>query len=319
MSASKKSGRDFAKADRAAVSGLLKRTTEADILTRLGLESRLRDLDAEIAAQDLEPIETYASAALFFGGRPVVGSVGIEAEFGAGAVSTFQDLVAKVLAKNTAGLGEKGPVANKSEATMHITNIVRGSFGFLLEEVRAQSQLVDTSLKGAVEETSSLLSTFGEADEEHFQTAVAGADKRILATARTFFELMRQHSATLRMVVGEKEYKFDSDAVGRGAERASGTELEEDEATMEGQLAGVLPGAHQFEFRPVSGGTVKGKVDTSWTAADLERWNRDLVGVHATMTAAVKRVLRHGQITRENLTLLRLDLKTPGNPAPESA
>ncbi|WP_348631800.1 DUF3606 domain-containing protein [Mesorhizobium sp. M4B.F.Ca.ET.172.01.1.1] len=305
MSAIRKLERDHAKADRSAVVGLLDRITEADVLTRLSLESRLEELDAQISAESEEPAATYASAALFFGGRPVVGSKGVEAEFGAGAVATFQDLVAKVLAKNTSGLGVKGPVANKAAAAMHITNIVRGSFGFLLEEVRDQAQLMDTHLKEAVEDASKLLDVFGEADEERFQATVADADQRIIATAREFFELMRQHGATLRMVAGESEFHFGSDAVARGAERASGTSIEEDEVDLNGQLAGVLPSAHQFEFR-AGGDALKGKVDPSWTAADLERWNRELVGVDATMRASVKRVLRHGQIARENYVLKAL-------------
>lgn len=303
MSAIRKLERDYAKADRAAVVGLLDRITEADALTRLGLESRLAELNTQIAAQDLEPETTHASAALFFGGRPVIGSQGVEAEFGTGAVAAFQDLVSKVLAKNTSGLGVKGPVANKSAATMHITNIVRGSFGFLLEEVHDQAQLVDTNLKEAVEEATELLDIFGEADEERFQATVAEVDQRILATARDFFELMRQHGATLRMVAGESEFQFGAEAVARGVERATGTSIEEDEKSLEGQLAGVLPSAHQFEFRVTGGETLKGKVDPAWKAVDLERWNRELVGVDAIMDAAVKRVLRHGQIARENYVL----------------
>jgi hypothetical protein len=303
MSAVRKLERDYSKADRAAVVGLLDRITEADALTRLGLESRLAELDRQIAAQGLEPETTHATAALFFGGRPVVGSQGVEAEFGTGAVATFQDLVSKVLAKNTSGLGVKGPVANKSAATMHITNIVRGSFGFLLEEVQDQAQLVDTNLKQAVEEASELLDIFGEADEERFQATVVEVDQRILAAARDFFELMRQHGATLRMVAGECEFQFGAEAVARGVERASETSIEEDEKSLDGQLAGVLPGAHQFEFRVIGGETLKGKVDPVWKAADLEKWNRELVGIDATINAGVKRVLRHGQIARENYVL----------------
>lgn len=303
MSSIRKLERDHTKADRAAVVGLLDRITDADALTRLGLEARLAELNAQIAAQDLEPETTHASAALFFGGRPVIGSKGIEAEFGTGAVATFQDLVSKVLAKNTSGLGVKGPVANKSAATMHITNIARGSFGFLLEEIQDQGQLVDTHLKEAVEEASELLDIFGEADEERFQVTVAEVDQRILLTARNFFELMRQHGATLRMIAGESEFQFGAEAVARGVERASGTSIEEDEKSLEGQLAGVLPGAHQFEFRVAGGETLKGKVDPNWTAIDLEKWNRELVGVEATIETTVKRVLRHGQIARENYVL----------------
>lgn len=303
MSSIRKLERDYAKADRAAVLGLLNRMRDSDPLTRLGLEARLAELNTQIEAQDLEPEETNASAALFFGGRPVIGSRGIEAEFATGAVATFQDLVSKVLAKNTSGLGVKGPIANKSAASMHITNIVRGSFGFLLEEVQDQAQLIDTSLKNAVEEATKLLDVFGAADEERFQTTVVEVDQRILGTARDFFDLMRQHGATLRMVAGENEFQFGSEAVARGFERASGTLIEEDEKYVQGQLAGVLPSAHQFEFRTEGGDPLKGKIDPNWTATDLVTWNRELVGVEATARLAVKRVLRHGKLARESYVL----------------
>jgi hypothetical protein len=315
MSALKKLESDFAKANRTALADLLARATDADTLTRLGLESRLRELDAQIAAHGDEPIESHASAALFFGGRPVVGSQGIEAEFGAGAIATFQDLVAKIMAKNAAGLGMKGPIANKSATVMHITNVVRGSFGFLLEEVRDQAQLVDTSLKQAVEEATELLGIFGEANEERFQTAIVEVDQRVLGTAREFFELMRQNGATLRMIANEYEFEFGAEAVGRGAERASGTAIEEEVIEYEGQLAGVLPSAHQFEFRVGAQMILKGKVDPMWTGANLEQWNRELVGVDATMTAEVKRVLRQGRVTRENYVLKRIDRRDEQVPA----
>ncbi|SFU21013.1 hypothetical protein [Mesorhizobium sp. YR577] len=307
MNSLKKLDRDYVKADRAAVVGLLDRVTEADFLTRMGLESRLREIDEQIAGQAEEPEEAHASAALFFGGRPVVGSVGIEAEFGSGAISTFQDLVTKILARNTTGLGVKGPVANKSAAAMHITNIVRGSFGFLLEEVRDQHQIFETSLKKAVEQASELLEAFGKADEEEFQTAVVEVDQRILSTARDFFELMRQNGATLKMIAGDDEYQFGADAVARGADRANATSLEEMDRELRGQLAGVLPGAHQFEFRVAGAETIKGKVDSAWTSEDLERWNRELVGVDAVAITAVKRVVRNGQVARETHSLKRID------------
>ncbi|MGX5843551.1 hypothetical protein ACWGTI_22780 [Mesorhizobium sp. ArgA1] len=273
------------------------------MLTRLRLESRLQELDAEIAAEGKVLAETHASVALLFGGDPVSGSRGVEAEFGAGAVATFQDLVARVLAKNTSGLGGKGAVVNKAAGAMHITNVVTGSFGFLLEEVRDHDRLSDTNLKEAVEEASKLLDVLGQADEERFQATVVEADQRILATMRVFFELMRQHGATLRMVAGENEYQLGSQSVARGAERASGTSIEEDQVTLKGRLSGVLPGAHQFEFCAIAGEALKGRVDPAWTAADLERWNRELVGVDATMVGSVKRVIRHGQVARENYVL----------------
>ena len=97
MSSLRKLERDFAHADIAAVSSLVAQLGDEDVMARFGLESRLQRLRAAAAKLDETPEAPTASAALFFGGRPVLGQNGIEAEFGAAAVANFQDLVAKVI------------------------------------------------------------------------------------------------------------------------------------------------------------------------------------------------------------------------------
>jgi hypothetical protein len=76
-----------------------------------------------------------------------------------------------------------------------------------------------------------------------------------------FFNLMSQSGATLRLVAGETDRSFGMEAVDRAAERAISTTVQDDEEDIKGQLAGVLPDAHQFEFRAGAGrGIIRGKV-----------------------------------------------------------
>lgn len=312
MNTRRKLERDFAHADAAAVSGLLAQLGEEDAMSRFGLEARLKELKQNIANFETAEDEPTASAALFFGGRPVVGARGIESEFGGAAVTRFQDIVAKVLAHESGGLGQRGIVPNKGASTLHITNIVRGSFGFLLEEVQPQQQMVSTSLKDAVQEATRLLDAFGEPDEEQFRSAVETIDQRVLGTAREFFDLMRQNGATLRLVAGDIDQSFGVDAVARAAERATSTTVEDTEERTRGQLAGVLPDAHQFEFRAgADRGTIKGRVERTFTPDQLAGFNRNLVNVDAVAHFRVRRVLRNGAVVRESFTLLALDPKTP--------
>lgn len=303
----KKLERDFATADIAAVNGLLAQLGDEDVMTRFGLEARLDELHQELAALDDVQDEPTAAAALFFGGQPVLGTRGIESEFGGAAVTKFQDLVAKVLAHENGGLGQRGVVPNRAASTLHITNIVRGSFGFLLEEVNTQHNMVETSLKAAVDDTTRLLDAFGEPDEEAFRTAVEAIDERVLGTAREFFSLMRQRGATLRIVAGDRDNSFGASAVARAADRATSTVLREGEELIGGQLAGVLPDAHQFEFRAGGDlGTLRGRIDRTLTADQLTRYNRDLVNLDASGRFRVKRVLRNDEVVRETYTLLDL-------------
>jgi hypothetical protein len=308
MTRLRKLERDFAQADIAAVNGLLAQLSEEDVMTRFGLESRLEELQQSLAALEAEADEPMASAALFFGGQPVIGSRGIESEFGGAAITKFQDLIAKVLAHEAGSLGQRGVVPNKGASTLHITNIVRGSFGFMLEEVSPQHQIVGTPLKAAVDEATRLLDAFGEPDEEQFRSAVETIDQRVLGTAREFFDLIRQGGATLRVVAGERDKSFGAEAVARAADRATSTLVQDGEEVVAGQLAGVLPDAHQFEFRAgEERGTLRGAVDRAIPSDQLGRFNRDLVNVPSTARFRVKRVLRNDVVVRESYTLLSLD------------
>lgn len=307
MSALKKIERDQHAAEFAAVTALLDQLTASDIITRMGLEARRDEIAAVLAEMIEEPQPPTASAALFFGGKPVAGSRGIESEFGGNAVTKFQDLVAKLMADEAGALGQRGIVPNKSAATLHITNVVRGSFGFLLEEVEPQGQVLDTSLKVAVDNAAQLLSAFGETSEDKFRAAVEQIDQRVLTTAQEFFSLMRTSGATFRLLAGDEDRSFGPEAVSRAAERASSTSVTETTEQVEGQLGGVLPDAHQFEFRSTTRGPLKGGVDRSIPAADLAEMNRTLVNVDAVAMLKVRRVLRDGEIARESFTLLRLE------------
>jgi hypothetical protein len=308
MSGLRKLERNRTRADLASVNAILDQLTDEDVMTRLSLESRRDELLQSIAALE-EVEERAASAALFFGGRPVAGARGIESEFGGNAISKFQDLVAKLLAEEGGSLGQRGMVPNKAAATLHVTNVVRGSFGFLFEQIEPQQELVDTALKTAVEKASQVLNVLAKPDEEEFRKGVETVDQRVLATVGEFFGLMRQNGATLRLVAGELDTSFGADDVARAAERATSTAIEDTEETFEGELGGVLPDAHQFEFRAIAprDTVLRGRVERTISATELTNFNRALVGVPAKARLRVRRVRQHDQVVRESFALLGLE------------
>lgn len=308
MSSMRKLERDYLKANIAAVTGLIERVGSRDVMSRFSLKSQLAELQDALAKFEAAPAETFASAALFFGGKPVIGSQGIESGFAGSAVEQFQDLVSMIHANDTGGLAERGTVPRRAASTLHITNVVRGSFGFLLEEVQPQLQIMDSPLKSAVDEATRLLDAFGEEDEENFRTAVEEIDQRILASTQGFFDLMRRSGATMRLVAGNADRSFNAEAVARAADRAKTTTVEEVEEDLAGQLAGVLPESHQFEFRVADDRTtIKGKVDRDLPAHQLGLMGKELVNVNAKARLKVKRVSRNQVVVRERYTLLGVE------------
>ena len=305
MSSLRKLDKDHALAELAAVRSLIDQLADDDYFTRISLESRATDLQEEVASFGDIDTRVGASAALFFGGRPVLGTRGIEAEFAGQAVSKFQDLVSKMYALNFVGLGTRGVVPQKAASALHITNVVRGSFGFLLEE--ESNSLLETPLNAAVEDTTKLLAALGQNDEEEFRTAVESIDARVLATAKEFFSLMDESAATLRLVTSDFEQQFGSDAVVRALERASTTAVEDTREIVIGQLAGVLPEAHQFEFRSLDGrGTIRGRVDRSLTTQELINFNSTWVNRTSQAEMMVRRVVENGTVVRLSYTLLSI-------------
>lgn len=302
--------RDQRAAELSSVEAIIARLTADDFLTRIGLESRRDALQTWLAEQEAVPEETTASAALFFSGAPVAQTRGIEARFGAAVVNKFQDLVAMMMAQEERPLAVSGPIPNRGASTLHITNVTRGSFGFLLEEIEPQDRPADTSLKLAVDNTTRLLRALGNDDENHFREVAETVDQRALSTAQEFFAIVRSNGARFRLVAGNTEQSFTDKALALAAERASTTRVLPTEEQVEGEFGGALPEGHLFELRAVQG-TISGNVSPDIPASDLARWNRELVNRPVSATLRVRRVYRNEVLARESYTLLRLE----GGPA----
>jgi hypothetical protein len=220
------------------------------------------DLAADVRTIEETP-ERQASTALFFSGRPVAGNRGIESEFASKALGTYQDIVTKLFALRSNGqLGERGVVADRDLSRLHVTGIVRGSFGFLMEDAHNDDDAIVPVLKGAVDDSARLLGSFVEEDEEHFETAIVDIDNRVLQTVKSFFDILSKDSATLRIISGESERNFDFIGIARAAERANATRVEAVPESIAGRLQGVMPEKHEFELK-TDGRTLAGKVVAS--------------------------------------------------------
>src|SRR6266702_8707634 len=108
-----------------------------NVIDRMSVEARLQDVEARLSAVRVDLIEP-AHAKLTFRGKPVVGSHGIFADFGAAAVTKFIDAVACVAASISAPLAATGPIPNREQNQLLITSTAIGSFGFELEEYRGE-------------------------------------------------------------------------------------------------------------------------------------------------------------------------------------
>ncbi|MCL5405280.1 MAG: hypothetical protein M1398_00885 [Deltaproteobacteria bacterium] len=250
-------------AEISAVDALLKEAIEVgDPVGEYQLSKRKGSLETEISNLLKEPVKT-ASVALFFGGKPVFGSRGVSVAFAGNALRQFQELVSKVYATFELGrIGERGPIPLKQATDLMVTEIAKGSFGFVLDELQEQLEMFDTDLKKAVQEVATLLERTASPNEIDFEEALETLDPRTLFALKEFFATLDSSNATVRLVEDKFDFTLDEPAVHRARERTEATSIDEAEELVDGILVGFLPQHRKFEAKTDDGVDVYGSVTT---------------------------------------------------------
>ena len=245
---------DALKADLSAVDAMLTSFTEDDDpIGWYQFSARKEEITRALDQIVSRPV-THAELGVFFGGRPGQGARGINADFAGKALEDLQALVSKRYSGREFGrLAQRGPVPGGDTSQMLVTNIVRGSVGFVLEESGNDAQLVETPLKEAVDEVADILSRVGADDEAVFEEAASELDERLLVTLRQFFQRLDDSGATVRVVDGSRDFLLDRQAVSRARTRTQSMEIVERDVEMTGTLF-VLPESKRFDFITVIDG-----------------------------------------------------------------
>ena len=289
--------RQFLQADLAQVQALLAQCSpEDDAIEHFQYAQRVQRLQADLAAMADRIATAPAGAALFFGGRPVFGSQGIKATFSSQAIEQFQKIVSQRFAAHEQGpLASKGRVPFSGDTQLLVTDVVRGSFGFVLQAPESEIDAHDdTALKAVVDEVAATLSGMCASDEAQFNRAAAGLDDRQIGALQAFFKLLDSEGASLRLVEGERDFELDRAAVSRARERVEGLAVVDRTRQIDGQIIGWLGYSGQFELAPHDGGEViRGTINRE----TLERVERE--GTNA-YKAHVKATLKERELTVRN-------------------
>ncbi len=265
----------------------LAETPETARLTRMSIEARLRKVEAALA---LLPVDERAPACarLTFDGVPVVRSYGIFADFGMKAVSSFTEAVASVAASLSAPLAAMGPIPNRDQNQLLITSTAVGSFGFELEEFRAEQLSMEEAspVATALERTQALLqSTLGNDDD--LADIASETDPRALDKVRVFLKVLADNGAVCALQYGGRSVRFiDVGQVSRSLARLEADNLHESEDQLCGEFVGVLPNSRTFEFRIAGDGQIiRGKVSPRLQNVDaINELLHQLVQIDVTRT-----------------------------------
>lgn len=262
--------RAYLAAEKATLESLVSSLDEDSVLERIGLESRLNEVTAELASLSAAATRTAESELVFYG-RPVHGSAGIDARFTSTVINAYQDLIAKTLAAKSE-LRAMGPVPDAHRSRLHVTDVVRGSFGFQFQELADQESFGETPLFEAAEEAAHLIDAAGR-DDEAFVDVVAGLNPRVHDAVRSFFTTIADAGATFRLSTATMMSEFTTERLQAAVDRVTIESREEADQPLPGVFMGVLHASRSFEHKLDSGEVIRGKADPTLDLSTLVGWN----------------------------------------------
>lgn len=274
-------------------------------------QQQVAHLQGQLAAMPQAIAAAPAGVALFFGGRPVVGSHGIQAEFSGKALDGFQKIVSQRFASEELGpLSTKGRVPLKDSTHLMITDVVRGSFGFVLQAAAPDdaSRDIDTSLKAVVDKVASTISRVAAQDDMLFDEAVSEIDQRQKSSLSEFFKLLDTEGATMRLVEGERDFELDSASVQRARRRVEQLEITDRTQEFTGEIVGWTDYSAKFELRchdsreVIQGGITADALEKV-SAEGMEPYHK-----HVRANVKVREVRARNRSVKTVYTLTSLDL-----------
>lgn len=276
---------------------------------RLMWQSRLADIDQQIAALSAGR-SNYASVAVIFDGNPVIGSGDIRLDFTTEALDSYQKVVALALAsQNGVELSERGRLPAGDQALLFIRDLVRGSMGFILEELPGQQhEMLPTQLKEAVEDTTQLIANLSAASDAEFEATLAGTQPRLVAAVQKFAKVLFDAGASTRIVGDEQRLALSVDEVGRLSRRLGEVEVTEEVVPVDGVLLGVLPEARKFELKLLEG-TMEGAVseDLAFKYTSDAAFKERLLLQPVRAQVKFVRTKRNGRLVKERRILEALE------------
>ena len=213
----------FLLADRATLKGFLSELGPSQVITRMGFEHRLRQVEDELKAYAGRSPEVV-QARLTFRGAPVSGARGMSARFFSEALANFADAARDVGAsvgreKKSAQSGGGAPTEEDCE--LALVGTLRGSFGFIVEDASGIPAMEgeDTPVGEAVGRVKAILEASQEGGER-LAAAAEGVDARGLKAVEKFLRGAADGGAALSLEFRMSVCEFaDADEVRRSAER----------------------------------------------------------------------------------------------------
>lgn len=245
-------------AELAEVDQMIGQLSPSAITSKRTLQNRKIVLQNKLKLLSEQP-DTAALVELLFSGAPVLDSRAIDASFAADALYNYQDIIKKATAVKNGGLGSRGVVAGTAieNSRLFLTGIARGSFGFRLEEnIDKTASFFDSTLKKIVTDVSVKMNAFCNDTDKEYDILIQEIDPRLFSSFKTFFKLLHESKAQMKVIDHHEGRIFDTDSINRAFVRTEATQVDDEERRVTGTLTGLADGMFNFvtdNQSPISG------------------------------------------------------------------
>jgi hypothetical protein len=251
-------------AEKTTLDKLLSTLPSSSVIERMSLEARKKEVEKKLDSQPEPPIEPVR-AKLTFRGKPIIGSHGMFAEFGAAVVNIFAETVATIGASQIEPLGLRGAIPNRENFQLLITGTALGSFGFELEESPKDNMMFlpgMSPIEAAINKLKTIMEATLGTDDDLIE-AISDADPRALEELRTFLKTMADHEAVCTLEFKDEVFRFsDVGQVRRSEQRLIQDNIHKEDKDIVGEFQGFLPKRRTFEFViSETNEVISGKID----------------------------------------------------------
>lgn len=227
------------------------------------LAERAEDIGRQLA--ELPVGKKEPRTVLFFSGKPVQGSLGIDANFAGRILEPFQNMVMADYAGRWHGpVGGRGRRAGEAEARMLLTGLPRGSFGMELTKASNEELFDEEQLADTLTHVTRLVESASRSDED-FAAELNETAPRVIQNLREFLEVVSKGEAGMRLETGDLRCTMTPIQAHEAFERVSDTITNEEEVELPGVFKGLLLESWRFDFVDQQGHKISGRVDENLT------------------------------------------------------
>jgi hypothetical protein len=264
-----------------------------------------RESDFKVQLDKIPVDMKEAKVTLMFFGKPVKGSLGIDASFVGKVVVPFQNMVKSDFAHRVHGkVGERGRINSEEDSRLFVTALPRGSFGIELSQL-GEGLFDDDQIADSLSHVAKLVEASARSDED-FAAQLDEVAPRTVQLLNDFLKVIADDQAGVAIESGGIRCSLEPLQAKGAFDRVASTETKDETIDFLGVFKGILLESWRYDFLNEQNETITGKIDENVSDERATRFLTEFVNKRCIATLQVSRAIFKNGRERTSYTLLDL-------------